>query len=206
MFFTQTITPLMIGLSIVTGAVQCFFGYRLFKVILGITGFLVFGALASHLSFAFSQQEWIALLAGISGGVFGALLLVMLYFVGVFFMGTLLGGVLGAVLYGLIASQPSFAVLLILALTGGICALVFQKAMIILSTAFSGAWYSVAGIATWLIGSSFPIRIDHLFEMSGYQLYVLVFGWFVLSITGVVFQYTQISKTGQPFNRFEMPR
>ncbi|WP_282958211.1 hypothetical protein [Halalkalibaculum roseum] len=36
----QDVRTIIFGLTIVVGALQCFFGYRIFKFILGLTGFL----------------------------------------------------------------------------------------------------------------------------------------------------------------------
>lgn len=136
----------IIGLSIVVGAVQCFLGYRIFKIILGISGFIIGGALAGGIGYAISQTEGVALLAGIVGGAIGAGLMVALYFFGVFLMGAFLGGVLGAVLYGMAGNSPEPAVLIIMAVIAGVIAVIFQKFMIIVATGFVGAWNVVTGI------------------------------------------------------------
>ena len=37
----QDVLNVIIWLSILVGALQCFFGYRIFKIILGLTGFFI---------------------------------------------------------------------------------------------------------------------------------------------------------------------
>jgi len=130
---------LVIGLGIIIGAIQCFFGYRLFKFVLGLTGFIVGGVLAASIGYEMSQKEVVALLSGLVGGVIGAALMVALYFVGVFLIGAFLGGVVGVALFATAGINPELAVLLILGVIGGVVALIFQKFMIIVSTAFIGA-------------------------------------------------------------------
>jgi Domain of unknown function (DUF4203) len=168
MHLPQDVLNLIIGLGIVLGAVQCFFGYRIFKFILGLTGFIVGAALAGAVGYAISHEEAVAFLAGIVGGAIGAALFVALYFVGIFLIG---------------------AFLLILAVTAGVIAVIFQKFMIILSTGFGGAWNVVTGIAYFTTGSVDPTNIERLFRSWGSHLYALVLCWLLLGIVGVVVQY-----------------
>ncbi len=179
----------VIGLSIVIGAVQCFFGYLIFKIILGLTGFLVGGVLAGAIGYAVSQQEIVALLAGLVGGAIGAALMVALFLIGVFLIGAFFGGVLGAALYAVAGNSPEPAVLLILAVIAGVLAVIFQKFMIILSTAFGGAWNVVTGIAFFTTGAIDPTDPMRFFQSGGTLLYTVVLCWIALGIAGMVVQY-----------------
>ena len=132
------------------GAIQCFFGYRIFKFILGLIGFLVGGAIAGAIGFSMSENEIVVLLVGIVGGFIGAALMIALYFIGIFLIGALLGGVIGFVLYASVGNSPEAAVVLILAVVVGVIALIFQKFMIIVSTGFGGAWGVVFGMAYFI--------------------------------------------------------
>ena len=185
----QDVLNVIIGLSILVGAVQCFLGYRIFKVILGLTGFLIGGALASALGYAISQQEVVALLAGLLGGFIGAALLVALYFIGVFLIGALLGGVLGGVLFAVAGSDPEPAVLLILAVIAGVIALIFQKFMIIVSTGFGGAFGVVVGITYFTTEAIDPTNLERIFRSDGSHLYAILLCWIGLGIVGVIVQY-----------------
>jgi len=192
MSIPQDVLNVIIGLGILVGAIQCFFGYRIFKFILGLTGFLVGGALAAAIGYALSQEEAVALLAGLVGGFIGAALMVALYFIGIFLIGAFLGGVLGAVLFAVAGSNPEPAVLLILAVIAGVVALVFQKFMIIISTGFGGAWSIVIGIAYFTTGAIDPTNIERLFRSGGSHLYAIVLCWLALGIVGVIVQYKLI--------------
>ena len=57
MVLSQDALNVIIGLSILVGVVECFLGYRIFKVVLGLIGFLVGGTLASAMGYTLSQQE-----------------------------------------------------------------------------------------------------------------------------------------------------
>lgn len=185
----QDAVNVIIGLSILVGAIQCFFGYRIFKVILGLTGFLVGGVLAAAIGYAISQEEVVALLAGLVGGFIGAALMVTLYFIGIFVIGALLGGVLGTVLFTVAGNDPEPVVLLILGVIAGVLALIFQKFMIIVSTGFGGAWHVVSGIAHFTMGTIDLTTIERFFSSGGSHLYATVLCWLALGIVGVMVQY-----------------
>ena len=63
------------------GVLACFFGYRMFKAVLAVFGFIV-GALAASSVFGATDTTPMVL-AAIVGGVAGAALLLAAYFVGV---------------------------------------------------------------------------------------------------------------------------
>ena len=185
----QDVMHLIIGLGILFGCIQCFFGFRIFKFILGLAGFLVGGVLAGAAGYAISQEEAVALLAGLVGGLIGSVLMVALYFIGVFLMGAMLGGVLGVAFAAAAQSDPEPAVLLILAIMGGGLAVAFQKFMIIVSTGFGGAWNVVAGIAYFTTGNMATGDIGQLIRSGGGQLYAMLLCWIALGLVGVIVQY-----------------
>lgn len=185
----QDTLNVIIGLSILFGAVQCFFGYRIFKIILGLMGFLIGGVLAAAMGFAIFEQEIIALVSGLVGGIIGAALMVVLYFVGIFLIGAFLGGVLGTVLFAVAETYPEPVVLLILAVITGVIALIFQKFMIMVATGFGGAWSVVTGIAYFTTGAIDPTNLESMFRADGSQLYIIVLCWIALGTVGVVVQY-----------------
>lgn len=181
---------LMIGLGILLGAIQCFFGYRIFKFILGAVGFL-----AGAVGYSASNEPFVAVLAGLVGGLLGAALLVGLYFVGIFLFGAFLGVVVGASFFAAAGGQPEPAVLLILAAIGGVLALIFQKFMIILSTAFNGAWNVVAGIACLATGTTDPANLEKFFRPDGSQRFVAILCWIVLGAAGAIYQSRSARET-----------
>jgi hypothetical protein len=188
MYLPQDVINVIIGLGIIIGAIQCFFGYRIFKVILGLVGFLLGGALAATIGYAISQQETVALMAGLIGGLIGVASMVALYYIGIFLIGGFLGVVLGTVLFAAAVNNPEPAVLLILAVIAGVIALIFQKLMIIVSTGFGGAWSVVTGIAHFT-GSIDLTNIERLFRSAGSRIYAIILCWLVLGILGVIVQY-----------------
>lgn len=195
MDLNQNILIVIAGLSILIGALQCFFGYRIFKFILGFTGFLLGGALASFIGFNFSHEIVYTILVGLLGGFIGATLMVALYFVGVFLVGAIFGGILGSVLYVVFQSNPDPVVLLTIAVISGVIALIFQKFIIIVSTGFAGAGGVVAGITYFISEDIFILEdinlnnVEQIFRSGDNQLYAILLCWLALGIVGIIVQY-----------------
>ncbi len=186
----------IIGLTIVLGAIQCFFGYRIFKFVLGFTGFILGGVLAGAIAFSLSGEELVALLAGLVGGLVGAGLLAALYYLGVFFIGALLGVTLGAALLALADVSPGPVLLLISGVLVGALALAFQKLLIIASTSFVGSWGVVTGVAHFISSDIDLLNQDPLFPSPDTRLYLIVV-WIVLALAGVLVQYRAPPSGGQ---------
>src|SRR5216110_2006301 len=134
-------------LLVISGAIACFAGYRLFKIVLGIYGFILGAMLASSMMGVSNTTGMVV--AALVGGIAGALLLVFAYFVGIALVGAGLGALIAHVGWSWIGSgdPPAIAVIL-LSSVGSIGAMVLQRYVIIVSTAFGGAWtVIVAGLA-----------------------------------------------------------
>ena len=191
---------IIIVLSILVGAVECFFGYRIFKFLLGVAGFLAGGFLAGAIGYHASQDQGFALLTGLVGGIVGAVLIVVLYFVGVFLLGAALGGGIGAALYANSGSEPEPAVLLILAVIAGAVALFLQKFIIVVSTAFAGAWGVVVGITYFVGGEIDTTDFERMLQLEAKQCHAMLLCWLVLGIAGILVQY-QFGPAGEKEGR-----
>jgi Domain of unknown function (DUF4203) len=131
----------------VAGAVSCFAGYRLFRSVLGIVGFglgwwLAGVAIATHSTVA-------AIAVGFVGGLIGAAALVFAYFIAVAIIGAGLGAVVAHVAWSLSAvGDPPWLLVVVLVVVGAIAAVSLQRYVIVVSTAFGGAWMMlIAGLA-----------------------------------------------------------
>ena len=104
--------PVAVAL-VLGGALACFAGYRLFRIVLGIYGFLLGAMIASSIAGTGSTAGMVG--AAIAGGLAGAVVLVLAWFVGV----ALVGAGLGALLAHLVWNQlyagdpPALAVILV---------------------------------------------------------------------------------------------
>jgi Domain of unknown function (DUF4203) len=133
------------ALLVVGGALSCFAGYRLFKIVLGIYGFILGAMLASSMMAASNSVGMVV--AAIAGGLVGALALMFAYFVGIALVGAGLGALVAHVAWGYVGggSDPSPIAVILLALAGSIGAMLLQRYVIIVSTAFGGAWTMIIG-------------------------------------------------------------
>lgn len=179
---------------ILFGLIACFWGYRIFKIVLGIIGFILGAYFVGGFAASYTGGVGIvALIAGLAGGLIGGSVFVTLYFIGIFFLGAIGGWVFGVMLTSTAGSGMHIILFIMLALGGGILAIFFQKLVIIVSTSLIGAWYMVAGAFT-LMGSEFtpmvmfgyPSRFASFAEGPGI---VMLMCWIALGVSGIVFQY-----------------
>jgi hypothetical protein len=131
-------------LLILSGAIACFAGYRLFRVVLAIYGFIL-GALLASSTMGISSTVGMVM-AAVVGGLLGALILVFAYFVGIALVGAGLGAFIAHVGWGQMRTgDPPAAVIIVMAIVGAIIAMVLQRYVIIVATAFAGAWTILVG-------------------------------------------------------------
>jgi len=84
--------------------------------------------------------------AALIGGVAGALLLVFAYFIGIALVGAGLGALIAHVGWGYVGGgDPPAGLIVGLALLGSVGALLLQRYVIIVATAFGGAWTALVG-------------------------------------------------------------
>ena len=139
--------PVAIAL-VLGGAVACFAGYRLFRLVLAIYGFMAGAMVAS--SMMGSSNTIGMVVAALAGGVAGSLLLFFAYFVGIALVGAGLGAFILQVSWGQFAQgEPPWGFVLAAAAVGTAVALLLQRYVIIVGTAFSGAWMMVLGALTF---------------------------------------------------------
>jgi hypothetical protein len=201
----QIAAPLLVAAGILT----CFWGYRIIKVTLGIMGFFAgaFGGWAVGLSVA-QGNSGIALIFAIVGGLIGAGLCLWLFFLGIFLLGASAGAVAAAAFCNAAGTQPQPMLFVVLALVFGVIALVLQKLMIILSTAFTGSYLITAGILQLFTGvrNAAPLWFERLPPGSagilGYATLVL---WLLLGLAGVSFQYRGSRKRDERVRREAQP-
>ena len=176
-------------LVIVGGLLTCFWGYRILKVSLATIGFIAgaFGGWELGLALA-NSSTGLVLGCALVGGLIGMVLCLSAYFAGVFLLGATAGVVVAAAFFSGIGQQVQAIVFLVLPIAFGVIALLAQKFMIILSTAFSGSYLIVAGIWSFVVDHPDVSRIwlypahDGSSGTLGYGALVL---WALLALLGV---------------------
>jgi hypothetical protein len=189
-------------LLVVGGALACFAGYRLFRVVLAIFGFMFGAWIASSMMGVTNTVGMLA--AAILGGLAGALILVFAYFVGIALIGAGLGAAVAHVSWHQVASaDPPALVVIGCAILGAIGAMMLQRYVIIVSTAFVGAWTLVLGVLA--IAGDAATRAAS--AGNAWVLYPLTpapgvwwvpYVWAVLGIVGTVVQLGVTGKKRSP--------
>jgi hypothetical protein len=196
----ELISWLFVILLLCFGLLQCFLGYRILRVMLAILGFalgaiaggalgsLPFTAAASPLLLFFG-----VLVGGLVGGVIGALLFALLYYVGVFLIGVELGVALAAMLGTAIGLSHVWLVMILLGIICGILSLLLQRTLIILATAFGGAWIAVICVMTFMHGFAL---LDYLTDPALPQMSpnVALGAWLALGAVGAMVQFAGTSQ------------
>jgi len=129
------------------GALSCFAGYRLFRIVLVIIGFILGAMLASSMMGVTNTTGMIV--AALVGGIAGALVLGFAYFIGIALVAAGLGAlVVAPVGWGFVRSgDPPAVLVIVLSILGAIGAMLLQRYAGIVATAFFGAWIVVVGLA-----------------------------------------------------------
>jgi hypothetical protein len=179
-------------LLVAGGLLSCFAGYRLFRIVLGIYGFILGALLAS--SFMGSDQTLYMVLAAVVGGIVCAAILIFAYFVGVALVGAGVGALFANAIWASFGREPSALAVIALSIAGAIIALALQRYVIIVSTAFGGAWTTLIGalaMAGDRVARQAAARNDvwlaYPMDPAPGQRWVTV-AWLVLGLAGVAVQ------------------
>ena len=174
------------------GIISCFFGYRLFRIVLAIFGFII-GALAASSLFGMSDTGPMLAAAAV-GGLIGAGVLFLAYFVGVAMVGAGLGAAVANLAFSSGGRDPGVYVVILLSIAGAVCAMYLQRYFIIVGTAFGGAWTIIVG-AMALVGdrramaaaASGDVWVAYPLNPAPGQRWVPI-AWIVLSLIGAAVQ------------------
>lgn len=131
------------GIMLVCGLINALFGYKLFKLVLAIAGFLTgtaIGAIAALFIGKGDLNGGVVLLCALVGGIIGAVLAVVLHRLGVF----LAVGATAFIL--LLVPTENVPVSLVLGIVCGIIGAILEKYAIIVSTGLSGGSLAARGI------------------------------------------------------------
>ena len=203
------VTPAALVL-VVGGLLSCFAGYRLFRIVLGLYGFIIGAALMS--AWSNPHTTWALLVDAGVGGLLGAVLMIAAYFVGV--------GLIGAGLAALVITSgwhvaahtdPPTAVLVIGAVLGALGALSIVRYVVVFGTALAGSWTLIVG-GLALMGDAAAKRaaaagdVWILYPLDPLQgrWWVLAV-WFVVALLGVVAQLTT-TRSGSIPKRRKIPQ
>jgi hypothetical protein len=186
-FQTPAAIVLLLG-----GLISCFAGYRVFRIVLGIYGFIL-GALFASGAVGTEHTMWM-IVAALAGGVVGALILIAAYFVGVALLGAGIGALTSGLIWASLGREPGALVVILFSIAGALAALALQRYVIVGATAFGGAWTIIVG-ALALAGNKMGIdagarnNVWLVYPMNPApgQYWVLLV-WVALGVAGVIVQ------------------
>lgn len=183
---------------LIGGVISCFAGYRVFRVVLGIYGFIL-GALLASGAMGTEHTVWM-IAAALVGGVVGALILIAAYFVGVALLGAGIGALATSLIWASLGSEPSAWIVIAFSIAGALAALALQRYVIVGSTAFGGAWTMIVG-ALALTGNR--VAVDAAARNNVWLAYPMnpapgrywvLLVWLALGIAGVFVQLSITAK------------
>jgi hypothetical protein len=183
--------PWLSAAAIAWGLLDCFFGYRIFKVTIALLGACA-GAI-------FGQAAGLALGLGpggeigglIVGALLGAGLAYLLFLAAVFFAGFGFGATLGMLLLANYNQMVALLTGCVLGLIGGIAAVKLQRAVLILATALLGSFRAfAAGLffthhLDWVFYFRQPQQIPALIEGKPWLLPAVL----ILAAVGAIAQF-----------------
>jgi hypothetical protein len=218
------ITLVVLALLIIGGVVACFWGYRRFFTGIKSAGFFIGGLLGFLVALVFalrttnSTQIILILVAGfVIGGVIGFALSLTLNKVLTFITGALIGFFLSVLIFSpnslsvIFGNRFTLAALnlalgntlplaIIISLAFGILAVLFQRPIIILSTAIWGAaWVVVPSAVAYYLMNKPITKIDLSIVSSTFTAYpiFIIATWIGLTVLGSLFQFHGTRKEKQ---------
>ena len=188
---SEELYPWISAGAIAWGVLDCFFGYRIFKLTLAVLGGLigvVFGQAAGAALGMGAAGEIGGLLVG---GLLGAGLAYLLYIAAVFVTGFLFGATLGILL---LANFNHMVALLsggVIGVIGGFLAVKLQRVVIMLSTALLGSFRAMLALSyftsrmDWLYYFQHPDQLPALIDNNAWMFPSIL----ALAAVGVIAQF-----------------
>jgi Domain of unknown function (DUF4203) len=195
-YATPAAATLLVG-----GLLACFVGYRLFRVVLGVYGF-IFGAAVTTTAMGASHTMVAIAAAGLVGGLVGAGLMVAAYFVGVGLVGAGLALLaLNAGWHAVAHVDPPTLAIAIVAVLGALAALSIVRYVVVFGTALSGSWTAILG-GLALTGNQAAAHAASAGDVWVFyplgppaQPWWVPIAWIGLGLVGVVVQLATTSQT-----------
>ena len=175
---------------IASGVITCFWGYRLFKVVLGVTGFVTGGALAWTVLTEAGFGEMVTIAGALLAALLGAAALFSLFFGGVFLFGCAMGLLMAIAILSVLGGELNVVAVSIFSLVNGLVTLWFRKVLVVASTALTGAWSVLSGVAHFagdldLVGG---LAKPELLRTQGGLYYAVLALWLLIGMSGIAIQ------------------
>lgn len=207
----------------VVGLLTCFFGRKLFKVVLFVTAMTVVtagGLFICYSTFLYKNTKewvpWTVLGVMIVVGILAGVLMLKLYRFGVFLLAAWGGVLLGQLLWTTFivysgAAWVQWVSIIAFAIIVGLLALKIEEHVLILATSFTGAYMFCRGVGMVAPGWPNDMTIQELIKNGSIDevdplFYAYLAGIVILTILGAVVQYKMKKKDDEndkhPYKRF----
>ena len=175
------------------GVIACITGYRLFRIVLAIYGFVLGAVIASSIVGPTNTLGMIS--AALGGGLAGALILVFAYFAAIALVGGALGALVAHALWTQFGGAEPPALLIVgAAMAGAVAAMFLQRYVIIVSTAFGGAWTIVVGLMSIIGGRSGDANVWIFYPTMPAESRWTLLAWGALGVAGTAVQLAITSR------------
>jgi hypothetical protein len=192
---------------VIGGAIACFAGYRFFRLVLALYGFVLGALVTTTLAGADSTSSLV--LWAIGGGLAGALILNLAYFFGVLLVGAAVGAMALTVLWPQTSGDPHVMVVIALAVAGALAAMWLQRYVVITGTALGGAWTLLVGAlalagdaAAQAAATASDVWVVYPLDPAPGRRWVPV-AWLALAATGMI---VQVRKPGPKIKKASRPQ
>jgi len=182
-------TTIGAALTLLGGLVACFYGLRCQKAVFAALGFIVGTTFVAAILLGAGVGPVGAIVAGLLGGVVGAMLMYRFYLLAVFLIGLTVGG---SVLYAFLSAvvgptnPATMAASILGAVFCGVAAVKLQKMTILLATAYGGALLAV--MAVWTIRTAWTAPAAAPARLCTAATILAVIAWLALGTAGAVVQ------------------
>ncbi|HBD93724.1 MAG: hypothetical protein A2015_04495 [Spirochaetes bacterium GWF1_31_7] len=178
------------------GIFCCFWGYGVFRFTLVLLGFFTGIYLVITYGANFINDKNVLIIVAIAIGIILGILIIIFYYAGIFMSGAL------ATLFILnfaglrLHITENILILIGICLAGGILSLIFQRLMIVVTTAIIGSFCMINGVGFLIynlkFGNSSFIKYFNALEKSNDLYYLILFIVAILAICGIIFQLKMI--------------
>ena len=181
------------------GVLDCFFGYRVFKITLALVGGLLGAIAANAAATALGLGPGGVTLSLILGGLLGAGLAFLLYIAAVFVAGFGFGATLGILLLANYHHMVALLTGCVLGIIGGFLTVQVQRVLIMLSTALLGSFRAVLAVAyftsqiDWLYYCRQPAQLPALIDSNPWMFPTIL----ALAAVGVIAQLELGGRSGK---------
>lgn len=175
--------------NVIIGSITCFFGFRVFRIYLGVIGFLLGAVLA--LVVIKSDQPAVQWLTLIVAGIAGAFLFYLLWRIGALLAGLLLGATVGLMIAAAFTlSGPTLLIVVaVCAVVGILLSFALAKVIIRLSTAYTGGAQIVLGSLLLIPGgASISVVGGQITSASSVNSLVVLIIWLAVGTFGFLYQ------------------